>query len=125
MNHFEVFKDIYLFLRKVYFRLVYSGTSSDLNDQGLPQGAREQQAIDDLVSLMGDSSTDSDDEIPVQDPWKRQAHLNIRSTKLPQFRNNQWIGIFLDLVQEDLNRINWEKLTNDNLLQTNAWHLKN
>lgn len=73
---------------------------------------------------MGDSSADSDNEIPIQDPWKRKAHLNIRSTKMPQFRNNRWIGIFLDLVQEDLNRINWDKIPNDNLLPDKHLALK-
>lgn len=73
---------------------------------------------------MGNSSSETVEEIPVHDPWRRQAHLNIRSTKMPPFRNNRWLGIFLDLVQEDLNRITCDKITNDNLLPDERVALK-
>lgn len=48
-----------------------------------------------------------DDESTDTTLWRRNPNLNIRSTSMPQFQKNKWLGVFMDLVQGDLNKVNW------------------
>lgn len=54
-------------------------------------------------------------ESPVEDPWRRQAHLTIRPVKMRPFRRNRCLGVFLDLVEEDLNKVRWDGTLGYNL----------
>lgn len=98
MDQFEIYKDINLFLRKVYLRLVHSGVVGDAELTKPLHDERYQQAINELISLMEEWMSDEDAVDDAVNTWKRQANLTIRSTKMPQIRKNHWIGVFLDLV---------------------------
>lgn len=48
----------------------------------------------------------------------------IQSTKMPAFRKNKWLGVFLDLVEEDLDELNWDPAVGDNLTSEERTELK-
>lgn len=56
-----------------------------------------------------------DEDYDVTDPWKRKANLRIKSIAIHQFRKNRWLGVFLDLVQDDPSEVGWDRRTLDNL----------
>lgn len=64
---------------------------------------------------MEDDSVDLSEMEDFNNPWRRQANLNIRSTRMPLFRKNKWIGVFLDLIHEDLGKLEWGTAEPDNL----------
>lgn len=113
MDHFGVYKDLCLFLRKVYLKEIYSD-KTPLND--LQLDTRETEALESLMILMEEGGQSSgEEEAPEMSGWKRDPKLKIRSTKMPLFRKNKWLGVFLDLVEEDLKKLNWETIMGDNL----------
>lgn len=73
--------------------------------------------LDTLASLWCREDDDPEDLLITgsQDCWKREASLQIKSTKMLCFQKNKWLGVFLDLVQEDLSPLNWTHQRNDNL----------
>lgn len=116
MDLFDVFKDVCLFLRRVYFKLLYSDRSSEMNTQTSGVDSNDMEAIDLLVSLLEEGTISTDDEeIEESFNWRISAGLKIRSTSMPQFRKNKRLGVFLNLVQEDLEKVEWKNSTGDNL----------
>lgn len=66
-------------------------------------------ALDALVSLLDEAGGEDLQEITtIRDPWKRMTNLQIRSTKMSPFQKNVWLGVLLDLVQEDLANFDWQ-----------------
>lgn len=103
---FEVFKDIALFLRKVYLKEVHQGVPLPCPSETAQTSSQDKIAIDILTSLANGSDDEQNRNAPTHSsPWKSESNLPIKSTKIPPFRNNPWLGIFLDLVQEDLTKL--------------------
>lgn len=76
--------------------------------------AADREALNQLMDLLEEGGDNSgDEEQNIDDPWRRKPNLKIRS--MPQFRKNKWLGVFLDLVQDNLEEVNWLKGTHDNL----------
>lgn len=79
-------------------------------------GAQEQRTLENTMSLLDEFGDYlGDEDYDVTDPWKRKANLRIRSTTMPQFRKNRCLGVFLDLVQDDLCKVCWDRRTLDYL----------
>lgn len=114
MNEFEVYKDITLFLRKVYLRQLHQRPTQD-EDENLPTKSQDDEDLDILTSLLMESKDDDQSISTPSSPLKRDANLLIKSTKMPPFRKNRWLGVFLDLVQDDLTKVNWQRGRKDNL----------
>lgn len=64
-----------------------------------------------------DIRTSDDDEQPQfipSSPWKREANLMIKSTKMPPLWKIR-LGVLLDLVRDDLTKVNCQKMKDHNL----------
>lgn len=115
MDEFEIYKDLNLFLRRVYYRSLYSDRPSEPNVTREPSTG-DTLALKQLESLFEEGGISSDDdETSASCSWRRDAGLRIWSTKMPQLRKDKRLGIFLDLVQEDLAKINWHINDTSNL----------
>lgn len=90
MSQFEVFKDISLFLQKVYLRLIHQ--DQDPAKGTIPgDNAMDRQAEEDLIK---ENPSGDEMESPAEDPWRRRANLTIRSYRMPQFRKKSLVGGF-------------------------------
>lgn len=115
MDHFEIYKDLFLFLRKVYYKILYS--EKQATDGSIQEtNPTDIVAIDQLVSLLeeGGPSLENDKSIDTT-PWRKDPNLKIRLTSMLQFRKNKWPGVFLDVVQEDLDKVDRTITVTDNL----------
>lgn len=101
IDEFTVFKDITLFLRKIFFRSLYTNTDNAF-DPIESIGVEDQKVLDILNSLLDE--IDMPDEEP--STLIRCANLRIRSQKMPPLSKNKWLNLFLDMVQTDLEKIN-------------------
>lgn len=110
MDEFTVFKDITLFLRKVFLRSLYDCTDNTAAP-AIPLDVDDQKALDILNSLLEESKG----PFEASTPTRRQAKLRIRSQKMPPLSKNRWLKLFLDMVQTDLGKIDWSKKSPDNL----------
>lgn len=111
MDEFTVYKDIHLFLRKVVFQLFYAGqnTVSSQTDQGTTtlEKKEDQLALENLMALLNEQ-TDSAESVD-SDKIRRTSELRIKSLKMPPIYKYHWIRLFLDLVKNDLNKIDWKR----------------
>lgn len=80
MDEFTVFKDITLFLRKVFLRSLYDRTDNTAV-AATPMDVEDQKALDILNSLLEENEGPLETSIPI----RRQANLRIRSQKMPPF----------------------------------------
>lgn len=110
MDKFTVFKDVTLFLRKVFLHSLYDQKDSAAV-AALPIDAEDQKALDILNSLLEENEGPS--EIPTS--IRRQANLRIRSQKMPPLSKNKWLNLFLDMLQTDLEKADWTQKSPDNL----------
>lgn len=103
-------------MSRVYFKALYSDKSKT-SDQVPETSTKEAIALDQLVSLLEEGATSSSDDEEISDNsnWRRNGGLKICFTSMPQFRKNRRLGIFLDLVQENLRKIDCQNNTIDNL----------
>lgn len=85
-----------------------------------PWNVEDQLAFDTLNSLLQENKGPT----KINTLIKRKANLRIRSQKMPPLSKNKWLKIFLDLVQTDLEKVNWTQKTNDNLT-TDKWRAFN
>lgn len=79
-----------------------------------------------LVSLLQEN-TDSDSDLDLQSdptPMNRPSNLTIKSLKMPPLSKHKWINLFLDQVQKDLTKINWNWRGPDNLFNKERRALK-
>lgn len=119
MEEFTVYKDVVLFLRKVFFRSLYQqGDATSMREPQLDTD--DQQALAILNSLL-EESEGHDVDNPIMG---RQANLNIKSKKMPSLNKNRWLNIFLEMVQKDLEEIPWKIKNRDNLFQIERKALK-
>lgn len=89
--------------------MLYSERPTDTNVEIRGTDPTDLKAIEQLVSLLKEGGEPSDDEEAERSySWKRDAGLKICSVTMPQFRKNKRLSIFLDLVQEDLERLAWK-----------------
>lgn len=110
MDEFTVYKDIVLFLRKVFLKSLY--TESDIpTDTTMSPNTDDEQALEILNSLLLESDGLTQSDAPI----RRRANLQIRSQKMPPLSKNKWLQIFLELVQTDLERVDWSQKITDNL----------
>lgn len=94
MDHFEVYKDLCLFLRRVVSPSSTRGKQA-INDPIGETHPMDTVAIDHLVSLLEEAGPSSEDDEPTDiTPWRRNPNPNIRSTSMPQFRKNKWLMFF-------------------------------
>lgn len=49
------------------------------------------------------------------EPVRQPSSIRIRSTKMPSLSKHKWLSLFLDLVQIDLEKVNWNWCCIDNL----------
>lgn len=86
MDHFEVYKDLCHFLRRVYFKLIFLGREK-LDQKDEVDKIQDKDALDHLVSLFEEGGELSEEEeIIATNPWKRKSNLKIISMSMPQFR---------------------------------------
>lgn len=122
MDHFEVYKDLCLFLKRVYYREIYS--DKVVNSDSAAE-TNDANALESLMTLLDeDGQSSDDDETSETSAWRRNPHLKIHSTKMPFFRKNKWLGVCLNLVQEDLEKLDWESIPGDNLTREERRALK-
>lgn len=116
MDEFTVYKDVVLFLWKVFFRLLhtYRSDRSDSNDTMANITSNDEEILQILTSLLEENNDLEEDEHIV--PSKRPANLKIRSNKMPPIHKNKWLSTFLDLVRADLGKIGWTQKDIDNLI---------
>lgn len=110
MDEFTVYKDVALFLRKAFLRSLYEGKGS-LAVATLPLDEDDQLALDTLNSLLADNEGLSQ----INSSIRRKTNLRIRSQKMLPLLKNKWLQIFLDLVQPDLEKVNWTQKISVNL----------
>lgn len=103
MDEFTVFKDIMLFLRKVFLHFLYDRTDNTAAPV-MSMDVDDQKALDIMNSLLDESEGPPETSIPI-----RQANLRIRSQKMPPLSKNRWLNLFLDMVQTDLGKVDWTK----------------
>lgn len=108
MDKFTVYKDIVLFLRKVFLRSMYQNSGEINTNETEHLDAEDQQALDILNALLEENE-------PTSCPTRRIADLLIRSKKMPPLSKNRWLYMFLEMVQADLEKINWTQKCKDNL----------
>lgn len=75
-----------------------------------------------MVSLLQENA---DSDLP-PDPISvnRPSNLTIKSQKMPPLSKHKWISLFLDQVQKDLTKINWNWRGPDNLSKKERQALK-
>lgn len=111
MDEFTVYKDITLFLRKVFLRSLYEreGGTSTVNtilDS-------DDQKVLDILNLLLEENSEHGEEFHT--PTKCIVDLKIKSQKMPPLSKNRWLSLFLEMVQSDLEKVKWHKRGTDNL----------
>lgn len=110
MEEFTVYKDVVLFLRKVFFRSLYQQDDRETEINPQPD-LDDQHALAILNSLLEENEgTQANSPTSI-----RRANLNIKSTKMPPLNKNRWLNIFLEVVQRDLEGLPWQINNQDNL----------
>lgn len=110
MYEFNVYKDIALFLRKVFLRSLYE--KKYVSKTGEPQvDTEDQNALDILNSLL-----EENEDSPGLDYHNRRSRdLRIHSKKMPPHSKSKWLNLYLEMVQFDLGSIEWTQKGIDNL----------
>lgn len=104
-------------MRKVHYKLLYSGKPA-IDPSPQEDNQSDQEGLDQLVSLLDEGGPLWEDDEPLAIlPSRRSPNLKTRSTSMPQFCKNKWLGVFLDFVQEDLQKVNWMAIGSDNLMK--------
>lgn len=109
MDEFTIFKDVTLFLRKVFLRFIHTGKPAPETD------INTKNQDDEMLAILNSLLEEDEGEETEQGPYKRQSKLNIKSTKMPPLNKNRWLSLFLDMVQTDLSKIDWSIKSEDNL----------
>lgn len=119
MDEFNIYKDIALFLRKVFLRSLYE--KKDISKIGEPQiNTEDQKALDILNFLL-----EENEDLPELDyPSRRTSDPRICSKKMPPLSKNKWLNLFLEMVHRDLGNIEWTQKGIDNLSQEERQALK-
>lgn len=110
MDEFTVYNDITLFLRKAFLRSLHERKDNQPTST-MTVDAEDQRALDILNSLLKENEGPLETTTSV----RRQANLGIRSLKMPPLSKNKWLNLFLDMVQTDLEKVDWTKKAIDNL----------
>lgn len=84
MDKFTVYKDVTLFLRKVFLKSLYNG-KDNLAEAILPLDVDDQLALDALNSLLQENDGPTETNTLI----KRKANLRIRSQKMPPLSKNK------------------------------------
>lgn len=103
MDEFTVFKDVTLFIRKVFLRFIHTNSSGPMIAKDTTTSQDEE-----VLAILSSLLEENEREEAEHDPYKRQAGLNIKSTKMPPLNKNRWLCLFLDMIQTDLSRVNWK-----------------
>lgn len=109
MDEFTVFKDVTLFIRKVFLRFIHTSNpvlGTDINTKN-----QDEEMLAILSSLLEENERGETGH----GPYKRQSKLNIKSTKMSPLNKNRWLSLFLDMIQTDLSKIDWSIKSEDNL----------
>lgn len=93
MNQFEVYKDVAVFIRKVYLRQIHQRSMSN-HTENTPMDAQDRQALQILTSLITES--DEEDMPPpiTSSSRKRDTNLLIKFTKMPPIWKNRCMFFF-------------------------------
>lgn len=113
-----VYKDINLFLHKVIFRIWHAGhekdsAQDDRSTYVTPEDKDERLSLENLLAPLDEQIGDEDE--PDLDRIRRPSNLYIKSNKMPPIYKHHWMKIFLDLVKDDLHRLDWSSRGLDNL----------
>lgn len=101
-------------------------TSHNNNNAASPDNKEEAEALNALVSLLQENADSESDLEPSTYTLEcpQASNIIIRSVKMPPLSKHKWICLFLDQVQKDLVKINWNWRGIDNLTKEERMALK-